>query len=96
MSTPNASMTNPAAASAAVTTRVFQNGNSQALRIPQNLRTDKKEYFIRKIGDTFIAYPTDDPWASARQAIGTFSEDFMSERNQPSWDEVPSRPSLDE
>ena len=94
MPTPNASTTNPA--SAAVTTRVFQNGNSQALRIPQNLRTDKKEYFIRKIGDIFIAYPTDDPWAPARQAIGTFSEDFMSERNQPSWDEVASRPSLDE
>ena len=96
MPTPNASTTNPAVASAAVTTRVFQNGNSQALRIPQNLRTDKKEYFIRKIGDIFIAYPTDDPWAPARQAIGTFSEDFMSERNQPSWEEVASRPSLDE
>ena len=25
------------------TTRVFQNGNSQALRIPQELRTEKKE-----------------------------------------------------
>ena len=95
MPTPNVSMTNPAAASAAVTTRVFQNGNSQALRIPQNLRTDKKEYFIRKIGDIFIAYPADDPWAPARQAIGTFSEDFMTDRDQPSWDDVAVRPSLD-
>ena len=73
------------------TTRVFQNGNSQALRIPQDLRTDKKEFFIRKIGDTFIAYPTDDPWAPARQVIGTFPEDFMKDRNQPSWDDVPER-----
>ncbi len=73
------------------TTRVFQNGNSQALRIPQDLRTDKKEFFIRKIGDTFIAYPTDDPWAPARQVIGTFPEDFMSDRNQPSWEDVATR-----
>ena len=78
-----------------LTTRVFQNGNSQALRIPQDLRTDKKEFFIRKIGDIFIAYPTDDPWAPARQVIGTFPDDFMSDRNQPTWDDVKARPSLD-
>ena len=81
---------------AMLTTRVFQNGNSQALRIPQDLRTDKKEFFIRRIGDTYIAYPTDDPWAPAREVIGSFSDDFMSNRNQPTWDEVEERPSLDE
>ncbi len=73
------------------TTRVFQNGNSQAIRIPQNLRTEKKEFYIKKIGDIFIAYPTDDPWAPARQAIGSFSDDYMDERNQPSVDEIPER-----
>lgn len=30
-----------------LTTKVFQNGNSQALRIPQELHTDKKEYLFR-------------------------------------------------
>ena len=76
------------------TTRVFQNGNSQALRIPQEMRTDKKEFFIRKVGDTYIAYPTDDPWATVRQVIGTFPSDFMEERSQPSWDGVTSREDL--
>ena len=73
------------------TTKVFQNGNSQALRIPQDLRTEKKEFFIRKIGDTYIAYPTDDPWAPARQVVGTFPENFLYERDQPAWDDVPAR-----
>ena len=73
------------------TTRVFQNGNSQALRIPQELRTDEKEYYISKIGDVFVAYPIDDPWASVRQVLGAFSEDFMEERNQPGWEDVPER-----
>ena len=75
-------------------TRVFQNGNSQALRIPQEMRTDKKEYFIQKVGDIFIAYPTDDPWAPVRQVIGTFPEDFMNDREQPSWEDVPEREPL--
>ena len=75
-------------------TRVFQNGNSQALRIPQDLRTDKKEYCINKIGDIYIAYPADDPWAPVRQVIGTFPEDFMNDREQPSWEEIPEREAL--
>ena len=72
-------------------TRVFQNGNSQAIRIPQELRTDEKEYCINKIGEVFIAYTVDDPWAPVRQAIGSFSEDFMEDRNQPSWESVSKR-----
>ena len=75
-------------------TRIFQNGNSQALRIPQEYRTSTKEYYINKIGDTFIAYPAEDPWAPLKQVIGTFSDDFMAEREQPDWSEVPIREEL--
>ncbi len=66
-----------------LTTKVFQNGNSQALRILQELRTDKKEYCISKIDGVFIAYPIDDPWSPVREVLGKFPEDFMAERNQP-------------
>ena len=76
------------------TTRVFQNGNSQAIRIPQELRTDEKEYYINKIDGIFIAYPVEDSWAPVRQVVGTFSEDFRAERNQPAWDDVPEREEL--
>ncbi len=77
-----------------LTTKVFQSGNSQALRIPQELKTDKKEYCISKIGEIYIAYPADDPWAPVRQVIGTFPEDFMRDREQPTWDDVPEREAL--
>ena len=77
-----------------LTTRVFQNGNSQALRIPQELRTDTKEYYISRVGDTYIAFPADDPWATVRQVIGTFPDDFMDEREQPSWNDGPVREEL--
>ena len=74
-----------------MTTRVFKNGNSQAIRIPQELRTEENEYCINKIGEIFIAYPVKDPWTPVRQVIGTFPEDFMADRAQPSWDSVPER-----
>ena len=76
------------------TTRVFQNGNSQAIRIPAEMRTGINEDYMRKVGDRFIIYPLDDLWAPARQAIGTFPEDFMADRNQPAWDQVPPREEL--
>lgn len=72
-------------------TRVFQNGNSQALRIPTEMRTDKKEYIIRQIGEAYIAYPAEDPWLPVRQLAGTFPSDFMNDREQPSWGEIPER-----
>ena len=76
------------------TTRVFQNGNSQAIRIPQEMKTDKKEYCINKIGVIYIAYPADDLWAATKQVIGTFSSDFMYDREQPSWNDIPNREEL--
>ncbi len=75
-------------------TKVFQNGNSQALRIPQEMRTTSKEFYIAKVGNAYIAYPVDDPWMPTRQAIGAFSDDFMEERQQPSWNMMPEREEL--
>ena len=77
-----------------IKTRVFKNGNSQALRIPQEMRTRNKEFYIQKIGDIYVAYPADDPWATVRQVIGTFPPDFMEDRCQPSWEEVEKREEL--
>lgn len=69
-------------------TKIFQNGNSQALRIPKELRTEKKDYLIQKIGDIFVAYPADDPWAPLRKTLGTFPPDYMTDRDQPTWEDV--------
>lgn len=75
-------------------TRVFQDGNSQAIRIPREMKTDKKVFCINKIGDIFVAYPADDPWTTVRQVIGSFSADFMKDRAQLSGEDVPTREGL--
>lgn len=73
------------------TTKVFKNGNSQAIRIPSEMHTDRKDLIIKKIGETFIAYPVDDPWLPLRQVIGTFPEEYMLDRDQPVWGMVAER-----
>jgi antitoxin VapB len=73
------------------TAKVFKSGNSQAIRIPKEVQTDRLEFEIRKVGDGYLLYPADDPWFPLRLAIGQIPEDFMEDRNQPSWEDVPER-----
>ena len=52
------------------------------------LRERRIPFEIRESSDSIYSkpnesYPTQDPWASVGQVIGTFPEDFMDERNQP-------------
>ena len=72
-------------------TRVFKNGNSQAIRIPSEMQTMHKEFIIKQVGETYIAYPVDDPWLPLRRVIGTFPQEYMLEREQPAWGKVAER-----
>ncbi len=74
-----------------MTAKVFQSGNSQAIRIPKEVQTDRQEFIIKKVGNGYILYPADDPWFPLRLSIGQMPEDFMTDRDQPSWDDVPER-----
>ncbi len=75
-------------------TKVFKNGNSQAVRIPREMQTDKSEFEIRQVGEFYIFYPVDDEWFPLRQLAGTFPQDFMNNRQQPEWGEQPEREDL--
>ena len=74
-----------------LTAKVFQSGNSQAIRIPEEIQTDRKEFTIRKIGDGYLLFPVDDPWFALRNSIGQMPEDYMQDREQPAWSDVPER-----
>lgn len=39
------------------TARIFNNGNSQAVRLPKEFRFDEDEVVIKKIGDIVILLP---------------------------------------
>ena len=77
-----------------LTAKVFQSGNSQAIRIPKECQTDCKEFYIRKYGECFYLIPTDDPWRLVRESIGKIPDDFMTDREQPSMEDLPEREPL--
>ena len=71
--------------------KVFQSGNSQAIRIPKETQTNQKEFSIHKIGDGYILSPINDPWFPLKRSIGKIPSDFMNERNQPTWQQLDAR-----
>lgn len=64
-----------------------QSGNAHSERTADR----QKEFIIKRIGETYIAYPADDPWYPLRQTIGTFPQEYMIDREQPEWSQVAER-----
>ena len=62
-----------------MTTKVFMNGRSQAVRIPVEYRFDESELFINKIGDTVMLTPKSSLIKTMRQGIDMVSDDFMQD-----------------
>jgi antitoxin VapB len=65
------------------TARIFTNGRSQAVRLPKEYRFDDDEVYIAKVDDMVILYPRRKGWDLLARGIERFTEDFMSERDQP-------------
>jgi antitoxin VapB len=50
--------------------KVFQNGRSQAIRIPKEFRVDCDEVYIDKVGDTLVIKPKEkSKWDVMREAV---------------------------
>lgn len=68
------------------TAKLFQNGQSQAVRLPKEFRFDDSEVFIKKTGNVVQLIPRSDSWNSLFRSLKKFSNDFMSDRVQPELD----------
>lgn len=66
-----------------MTAKVFENGRSQAVRLPKECRFNTDEVAVNKIGDIVLLMPKTSKWSSFMQAIDMFSEDFMNEERTP-------------
>jgi antitoxin VapB len=64
--------------------KLFQNGQSQAVRLPKGFRFEGDSVTIKRIGKAVVLLPHDEPWETLFDALGQFTPDFMEERNQPS------------
>lgn len=63
------------------TTRVFRNGNSQAVRIPADLAYERSdiELEIERIGDEIRIRPARRPLTQVLKKFAKFAPDFMAE-----------------
>jgi antitoxin VapB len=66
-----------------VTAKLFQNGKSQAVRLPKEFRFEGNQVFIKRVGHAVLLIPFDDAWQTFFDSLDLFSPDFMSERQQP-------------
>ena len=60
-----------------MTAKVFENGRSQAVRLPKEYRFNTDEVAVNRIGDVVLLMPKNSKWDSFMQAIDIFSDDYM-------------------
>lgn len=63
--------------------KLFQNGQSQAVRLPKEYRFEGDRVAIKKVGKAVVLLPLSDPWQVMEEGIKRFSTDFMPKRRQP-------------
>jgi len=67
-----------------LSSKVFNSGNSQAIRLPKEYQVDEKELFIQKVGSAIILYPKKNPWQAFEKSLTEFTDDFLKNgREQP-------------
>jgi antitoxin VapB len=65
------------------TAKLFQNGKSQAIRLPKEYRFRSDRVYIKRIGNAVVLLPYQTPWDTLLNSLALFSKDFMQERTQP-------------
>ena len=62
------------------TAKLFNNGRSQAVRLPKEFRFTGDDVYIKKCQGIVMLLPKESPWASLIDSLDRFSSDFMNER----------------
>lgn len=65
------------------TAKLFQNGQSQAVRLPKEFRFEGDEVIIKRSGNAVILLPANHSWDALLSSLDQFSDDFMEDRAQP-------------
>ncbi|MFH0977206.1 MAG: type II toxin-antitoxin system VapB family antitoxin [Spirochaetota bacterium] len=57
--------------------KLFQNGRSQAVRLPKEFKFNGDEVYIQKHGEAVILIPHKKAWKVFLEGLNGFSDDFM-------------------
>lgn len=65
------------------TAKIFDNGGSQAVRLPKKFRFSSDEVVIQQLGDAVILVPKESVWQTFLEGLDSFTPDIFAEgRNQ--------------
>ena len=66
------------------TAQVIHQGSIQSVRLPEDLRIEGTEVFVKRVGRSLLLIPkTVDRWDMLRESLDEFTADFMVDRGQP-------------
>lgn len=61
------------------TAKLFENGKSQAVRLPKKCRFEGSEVFVQKVGSAVILFPKQQSWEIFLNGLNSFTDDIFSE-----------------
>ncbi len=59
------------------TAKIFENGRSQAVRLPKKYRFTGSEVYVQRLGQAIVLLPKEARWQVFLDGLGGFSDDFL-------------------
>ncbi len=66
------------------TAKIFENGRSQAVRLPKKFRFTGTEVLVLRLGKAVLLVPKEETWQVFLAGLKAFSDDFFAEGREPS------------
>ena len=60
------------------TAKIFKNGDSQLLQLPEGMHFSGDEVYIQQTGSSFLIVPKDKVWKNFLEALDEFPEDYFN------------------
>lgn len=61
------------------TAKIFENGRSQAVRLPKKFRFSGEEVLVQRLGNAVMLVPKEEIWETFLNGIRSFSGDFLED-----------------
>lgn len=73
------------------TAKIFENGRSQAVRLPKKYRFNTDEVIVQQLGKAVLLVPKEDLWETFMDGLEAFTDDVFEEgRDQGALEERPA------
>ena len=66
------------------TAAVINDGSTQSIRLPEEVRLEGDEVYVKQVGRSILLIPTNvDRWQMLVDSLDEFTPDYMADRAQP-------------